>query len=175
MTNLFNGALKDKFKHALPSQDRVIRALARNNTTDNKTYNCEFDTSKLPLPIELLKHELDVDTQLQDTLLGICDKDGMPFKMKYLCETLDDVRELIQTEEFFNKMPMTDEISYFISRDWIGRPVSKWEIDAITRQRKIFEKRAFKKRQQYYKRQEQLKKEQGHKLQVIEKDTILTF
>jgi len=72
-------------------------------------------------------------------------------------------------------MPMTDEISYFISRDWIGRPVSKWEIDAITRQRKIFEKRAFKKRQEYQKRQAQLKKVQGHKLQVIEKDTILTF
>ena len=57
MTNLFNGVLNDKFKHPLPNQEGAIKALARNNTTDNKTYNCEFDTSKLPLPIELLKHD----------------------------------------------------------------------------------------------------------------------
>ena len=158
MTNLFNGVLNEKFKHPLPNQDGAIKALARNNTTETKSYNCEFDTSKLPLPIELLKHELDVDIQLQDTILGICDKDGVPFKLKYLCETLDDVRELIQTEEFFNKIPMTDEISYFISRDWIGRPVSKWEVDAISRQRRIFEKRAFKKRQEYQKRKNQFEK-----------------
>jgi hypothetical protein len=174
MTHLYNGALMDKFKHPLPNQNSVIRSLARGHKSDTNNLEYEVDNSKMPLPIDLLKHEIDTDTQLQDTLLNICDKDGMPLKFKLLCDTLDDVREIIETEEFFNQIPMCEEFSYFVARDWIGRPISKFELNSIERQRRIFEKRALKKRQQYETRKKKMEKHKP-KIQIKDAITTLTF
>ena len=174
MTHLYNGVLKHKFKHALPNQDCAIRNLARGHKCDNNTLEYEVDKGKMPLPLQLLKHEIDTDTQLQDTILNICDKDGLPLKFKLLCDTLDDVMEVIETDELFNQIPMCEDFSYFVARDWIGRPISKFELSSIDRQRRIFEKRAIKKRQQYETRKKQLVKHKP-KIQVKEESTILTF
>ena len=90
------------------------------------------------------------------------------------CDTLDDVREIIETEEFFNQIPMCEEFSYFVARDWIGRPISKFELNSIERQRRIFEKRAFKKRQQYETRKKKMEKHKP-KIQIKDAITTLTF
>jgi len=157
MTNLFNGVLKEKFKHPLPNQDGAFKALARGHKKDDKTYDIEINQAKIPLPTELLKYELDKDDMLIDTLLNICDKNGVPFKWKYLTDDLEDVMELIQCEEFFDKIPMSKDYSYFVARDWIGVPINKYEIDSISRQRKIFEKRAIKKVNEYNKKRKNQK------------------
>ena len=71
MTNLFNGVLKEKFKHPLPNQDGAFKALARGHKKDDKTYDIEINQAKIPLPTELLKYELDKDDMLIDTLYVI--------------------------------------------------------------------------------------------------------
>ena len=65
--------------------------------------------------------------------------------------------ELILCEEFFDKIPMSKDYSYFVARDWIGCPINKYEIDSISRQRKIFEKRALKKVNEYNKKRKNQK------------------
>ena len=76
----------------------------------------------------------------------------MPLKWKYLADHMEDVMELLKAEDFFDQRPMTETYNYYVCRDWMGVPVSKYEIDSISRQRKIFEKRAMLKRQQYERR-----------------------
>ncbi len=174
-TALFNGALKDKFKSPLPDQTSALRALARGGACDKKVYDITLDESMIPLPTELLKHELDNDVMMQDTILGLCDKDGTPLKWKYLADTMDDVRELLQCESFFNQIPMCDDFNYFVARDWMGVPVKKYEIDSIARQRKIFEKRAMKKRQDYERRMKQRKKDSSKTIQFLNEKNTITF
>ena len=152
MTNLFNGHLKNKFKTKLPNQDSALRCIARGCKNDDTVYEETVDETKVPLPTALLCHEMDTDLTLQDTILGLCDKDGMPLKWKYLADNMKDVMELLKAEDFFDQMPMTETYNYYVCRDWMGVPVSKYEIDSISRQRKIFEKRAMLKRQQYERR-----------------------
>lgn len=110
--------------------------------TENEDYR--IDESKIPLPTELLKHELQVDTQLQDTLLSLCDSKGVPFKIKYLGNDYDSVMDFLATDEFLEKMPMNNEINHFIARDYLGIPVSKREVERSSQQRLLYEKRAMK-------------------------------
>ena len=46
------------------------------------------------MPTELLKHEIDKDIMLQDTILGLCDKDGVPLRYRYLGNDLDNVMDV---------------------------------------------------------------------------------
>ena len=172
---LFNGVLKEKFKHPLPNQDGAIKAMARGNSVDDKIREYTLEPQKIPLPTQLLKHELDRDETLQDTLLGLCDKDGCPLRLKYLCEDLEDVMELLSCEEFFDNMPMSNEFNYFVARDWVGAPVSKYELDAIDRQRRIFEKRAMKVNQERKKRLAKGKKMRQKSLEIMRERRTLTF
>ena len=176
MSNLFNGVLKSKFKTPLPDQTSALKAIARNGCKDNKTYDIdEIDETKIPMPSVLLQHELDNDEQLQDTILGLCDENGIPLKWKYLANDMDDVMELISCESFFNQIPMCNEYNYFVARDWMGVPVNKYEVDSIAKQRKIFEKRAMKKRCDYERRVKQDKGIKSKTIQVTNKKQVISF
>ena len=175
MTHLFNGVLKDKWKHPLPSQEGALRAMARGGKCDDKLYEDTLDVSKLPMPKDLLAYEMDKDVTVQDTVLGLCDSTGFPLSYKYLANDLDDVMDIIQTEEFFDHMPMLKDYSYFVARDWIGYPIQKHEVDSIVRQRKIFEKRAIKKSREYRERVKKGKRLREKSLQILKAKKTLTF
>ena len=178
-TQLFNGVLKDKFKFPYnPINDGVLKEIANGFKKKKPTIeDCEPDPSMIPLPTQMLRHELDKDLMLMDTILELCDKDGMPLRWKYLCDDFDDVREMIEAEDFFDVFPNSDEMRYFVARDWIGCPIKKYEIDAIEKKRKIYERRAYEKQKQYYERKKKAKKlhDQSKKMQYHREKKILNF
>lgn len=174
MTHLFNGRVKDNYKHP-------IRNEYCNEIVDNRLFEVKLEPDKIPMPTELLKHEIDKDTVLQDTILGLCDKDGMPLRYKFLGNDLDNVMECLQAEEFFDNIPMPEEFLYFTARDWLGCPISKKEMDAMTFNRKIYEKRAMEEREAYKLRVEKGKKMRAESLKKLktakfeDKPTTLIF
>ena len=175
MTHLFNGILQQKFKTPLPDQSGALKAIARRGAKDSKLYDIEVDESMIPMPSVLLQHELDNDIMLQDTILSLCDKDGMPLKWKYLANDMEDVMELVQSEPFFEQIPMCEDYYYHVARDWVGCPINKYEIDSIARQRKVFEKRALKKRQEYERKQKQNKSHAKKNIQVTNEKRKIIF
>ena len=179
-TQLFNGVLKDKFKFPYnPYNDGVLKEIANGFKKKDKPPTIDDydpDPSMIPMPTHLLRHELDKDCMLMDTILELCDKDGMPLRWKYLVDDFDDVREMIEAEDFFDVFPASDEMRYFVARDWVGCPIKKHEIDQIEKRRKIYEKRAFEKQQQYRQRKAKGKKLQKEsKLKVKRDQVVLTF
>ena len=179
-THLFNGVLKAKFKFPYnPHNDGVLNEIANNYKKGDKrpVFDCEPDPALIPMPTDMLRHEIDKDEMMMDTILDLCDKDGLPLRWKYLCDDFDDVREMMEAEDFFDVFPNSDEMRYFVARDWVGCPIKKHEIDSIERKRKIYEKRAFEKQLQYQKRKAKAKKlhEQSKKLNIKREKTILSF
>jgi len=175
MSHLFNGVLKPKWKTPLPSQDAALKAMARGYERDKRVYEEPLNTNKIPMPLELQLHEMNKDEVLQDTILGMCDEQGFPLCYKYLANDLDDVMEVIQTNSFFDHMPMLKDYSYFVGRDWIGYPIQKYEMDSIARQRKIFEKRAIKKSREHRERLKKGKKMQEKSIQILKERKTLLF
>ncbi len=174
MTHFFNGRVKDNYKHP-------IRSDYCNETIENRLFEVKLEPDKIPMPTDLLKHEIDKDTVLQDTILGLCDKDGVPLRYKFLGNDLDNVMECLQAEEFFDNIPMPEEFVYFTARDWLGCPISKKEMDAMTFNRKIYEKRAMEEREAYKSRVEKGKKLRAESIKKLktakfeDKPTTLIF
>lgn len=168
-THLFNGVLKDKFKFKYnPSNDGVLDEIANKfkKGDKRKVYeDWEPDPACIPMPTQLLRHELDRDEMLQETILELCDKDGFPLRWKYLCDDFDDVREMMEAEDFFDVFPASEDMRYFVARDWVGCPIKKQEIDSIERRRKIYEKKAYQKQVEYQKRKAKAKKLQEESLE----------
>jgi len=148
---MFNGRVKENYKHPIDNKhcDEIV---------DNRLFEVKLEPDKIPMPTTLLKHEIDKDEVLQDTILGLCDKDGLPLRYRFLGNDLDNVIECLQAEEFFDNIPMPDEFVYFTARDWLGCPISKNEMDAMTFNRKIYERRAMEEREAYKLRVEKAKK-----------------
>lgn len=130
---------KFKFQHPNP-REAFLTAMA--DAECDEAFEYTLDESKIPLPTELLAHELDNDEVLQDTLLNFCDSTGVPFKYKYLANDCEDMMEILKCDEFLDKMPMSEEFNYFIARDYMGCPISKREIDKQAYERRVYEKRA---------------------------------
>ena len=130
---------KMKFQHPNP-REAFLTAMA--DAECNEAFEYTLDESKIPLPTELLAHELDNDEVLQDTLLNFCDSEGVPFKYKYLANDCDDMMEILKCDDFLDKMPMSEEFNYFVARDYMGCPISKREIDKQAYERRVYEKRA---------------------------------
>lgn len=174
MTHLFNGRRKENYKHPIHNRNC-------NEIVDNRLFEVKLEPDKIPMPTELLKHDLDKDTVLQDTILGLCDKNGLPLRYTFLTNDLDNVMDCLQGEEFFDNIPMPDEFLYFTARDWLGCPISKSEMDAMTFNRKIYEKRALEERMAYKLRVEKGKRLRAESLKKLktatfeEKPTTLTF
>ena len=154
MAYLFNGKVQDKYKH--PVSDRRM-----DDIIDNRLFEIHLEPSKIPMPTELLKQEIDKDTVLQDTILGLCDKNGLPLRYTFLTNDLDDLMDCLKGEEFFEHIPMPDDFVYFTARDWLGCPISKKEMDSITFNRKIYERRAMEERMAY-----KLRVEKGKRLRA---------
>ena len=172
MSVLFNGQLKGKFKTPVNMIDP--RVAANNLETDTTLYDYKVEPSKVPMPLELLKHELDRDEMLQDTILGLCDKEGTPLKWKYLANDIDDVMELLQTEDFFELIPMSEEYAYHVARDWVGCPMKKSEMDKAEYQRKIFERKAKEEVLNHEQRVQKAKKlHKESKAKFLQKNTTL--
>ena len=146
-THLFNGILKDKFKFKYnPINDGVLKEIANKYKKGDKrpSYDdYEPDPACIPMPTDLLRHELDKDDMMMDTIIDLCDSDGIPLRWRYLCDDFD-------------------------ARDWVGCPIKKYEIDAIEKKRKIYERRAIKKKQEYLKRRVKAKKlhEESKKIKI---------
>ena len=178
MTTLFNGVLKDKFKFPIvsDSQEAVADGALKDDWEPNKKeYDCEPDPSMLPMPTELLRHELDRDTVLQDTILSLMDKDGVPLRWKYLADDFDDVVNLLDGEDFFDNMPMPDVYRYHVARDWVGCPISKHELEAYEVRRKAYEKIAFDKLRELKQRRIKGKKLQEESFRIIREHKTLDF
>jgi len=156
---LFNGHIKDNFK--MP-----IKNVFCSEFINDKLQEINLEPSKVPMPTELLRHELDRDEKLQDTILGLCDKNGYPLKWKYLANNLEDVMSLLQTEEFFDHIPMSDDFTYHVARDWCGVPLTKKEMSNTEFQRKVFERRALEERKGY---EERIKKAQQMRSESLKK------
>lgn len=174
MSVLFNGQLKGKFKTPVNEIDPAV--IANNLETDTTLYDYKVEPNKVPMPLELLKHELDKDVMLQDTILGLCDKEGMPLKWKYLAHDIDDVMDLLHTEDFFDLIPMSEEYTYHVARDWVGCPMKKSEMDKAEYQRKIFERKAKEEILNHEKRIQKAKKlHKESKVKFQQKNTTLIF
>jgi|TARA_R110000824_G_scaffold171973_1_gene349687 hypothetical protein len=180
-THLFNGILKDKFKFKYnPINDGVLKEIANKYKKGDKrpSYDdYEPDPACIPMPTDLLRHELDKDDMMMDTIIDLCDSDGIPLRWRYLCDDFDDVREMLEAEDFFDVFPNSEEMRYFVARDWVGCPIKKYEIDAIEKKRKIYERRAIKKKQEYLKRRVKAKKlhEESKKIKIKNEKTVLTW
>ena len=131
---------KSKAKFEFSSREAFLNAMA--DAECDEAFDYTLDESKIPLPTELLAHEIDNDVVLQDTLLNLCDSEGMPFKYKYLVNDCEDMMEILKCDDFLDKMPMSDEFNYFVARDYMGCPISKREIDRSAFERRVYEKRA---------------------------------
>lgn len=174
MSVLFNGRLKEKFKTPIKTIDPQV--IANGMETDTTLYDYKVEPSKVPMPLELLKQELDRDEMLQDTILSLCDKEGMPLKWKYLTNNIDDVMDLLHTEDFFDLIPMSEEYTYHVARDWVGCPIRKSEMDKMEYHRKVFERKAKEELLNHEKRvrkAKQLHKES--KVKFEQKNTKLIF
>ena len=164
--SLFNGQIENKFK--MPYNNDVFCS----EVVNDKLQEITMEPGKVPMPTELLRHEIDRDEKLQDTILGLCDKNGYPLKWKYLANNLEDVMSLLQTEEFFDYIPMSEDFTYHVARDWCGIPITKKEMSNTEFMRRIFEKRAMEERKAY---EERIKKAQQMRAESLKKVKTTTF